>query len=432
MLRESLRILKEGSHELRLLSGDTRSRMLRVLADSISANIPLLLEENAKDFDEHSMTLSPTLAQRLKLTNDKIHTLVAGLRALEGLNDPLGSILFRTQLDERLVLDKVTIPLGVVCVIFESRPDVFYQVLGLALRTGNGVVLKGGREATQSNRAMFQVAQKALEREGLPRTWFSLIEGRESVEELLHHDDLVDLVIPRGSNEFVRHIQSTSRIPVLGHASGVCHLYVHASANLAQAIEVIVDAKTQYPAACNAVETILVDSAVSQSFLPSLHQTLTQAEVIVRGCATTAKILGTADTVSDSEWDTEYGSLTVAIKVVNSFEEAVIHINRFGSHHTDGILAQDAEVCERFAAAIDSASVFMNCSTRFADGYRFGFGAEIGIATGKVHARGPVGMEGLLTYKYILRGDGQIVATYSGEHAKAFTSPAEVHYKQES
>jgi glutamate-5-semialdehyde dehydrogenase len=394
--------------------------MLHVLADAITENYQLLLEANAKDYEEHAASLPSALAQRLKLTNEKIQTVVAGLQALAAAEDPLGTLLARTQLDEGLVLDKIAVPLGVLCVIFESRPDVFYQVLGLALRTGNGVVLKGGREATHSNRAMFQVAQDALQREGLPSAWFTLIEGRDSVEELLRCDDLVDLVIPRGSNEFVRHIQATSRIPVLGHASGVCHLYVHHSADLTQASEVIVDAKTQYPAACNAVETVLVDSRIAQSFLSSLFQRLTQANVQVRGCAITAGILGITDIVNDNEWDTEYGSLTMAIKVVDSFEEAVSHIDRFGSHHTDGILARDTETCERFVLAVDSASVFTNCSTRFADGYRFGFGAEIGIGTGKIHARGPVGMDGLLTYKYILRGDGQIVATYSGEHAKPF------------
>jgi glutamate-5-semialdehyde dehydrogenase len=395
--------------------------MLHVLADAIAANIPHLVAENTKDFEEHATSLSPALAQRLKLTETTLQTLVSGLRALEASEDPLGVLLARTELDERLVLDKVSVPLGTVCVIFESRPDVLYQVLGLALRTGNGVVLKGGREATRSNRAMVQIAHEALQREGLPHRWFLLIEGRESVEELLQQDDLVDLVIPRGSNEFVRHIQATSRIPVLGHASGVCHLYVHASADLNQALDVIVDAKTQYPAACNSVETVLIDSEIAQTFLSSLAQRLAQADVTIRGCAKTAQALGLSDIVKDGKWSTEYGALTVAIKIVDSLGEAIVHINRFGSHHTDGILARDPEACERFAAAVDSASVFTNCSTRFADGYRFGFGAEIGIGTGKIHARGPVGMEGLLTYKYILRGDGQIVATYAGQHAKPFT-----------
>ncbi|NDF16301.1 glutamate-5-semialdehyde dehydrogenase, partial [bacterium] len=328
----------------------------------------------------------------------------------------------RTELDEGLVLDKVSVPLGVFCVIFESRPDVLYQVLGLALRTGNGVVVKGGREATRSNRAMCAVAQEALRQAGLPHDWFLLIEGRDSVEELLRYDDLIDLVIPRGSNDFVRYIQERSRIPVLGHASGVCHLYVHPSAELTQAIEVIVDAKTQYPAACNAVETVLVDSRIAHAFLPLLHNALRKAGVRCRGCRESCAILGLSDTTQDSEWSREYGDLTIAIKLVPSLEEAILHINRFGSHHTDGILAQDQNACERFASAVDSASVFANCSTRFADGYRFGLGAEIGIGTGKIHARGPVGMEGLLTYKYVLRGDGHIVATYSGESARKILS----------
>jgi glutamate-5-semialdehyde dehydrogenase len=395
--------------------------MLHTLAEAIEANAPYLLEQNARDIEEHAGSLAPAIAQRLALSTDKVQTLVTGLRALAAEEDPIGALLARTELDERLVLDKVTVPLGVFCVIFESRPDVFYQVLGLALRTGNGVVLKGGREATHSNRAMCAIAREALERAGLPYRWFALIEGRESVEELLKHDDLVDLVIPRGSNEFVRHIQATSRIPVLGHASGVCHLYVHPSAAMTEALEVIVDSKTQYPAACNAVETILVDATIAPSFLPSLLETLTKVGVHLRGCNNAATLLNLSDTVHDDEWSTEYSALTLAVKIVASLDEAVSHINRFGSHHTDGILAQDREACERFTSAVDSASVFTNCSTRFADGYRFGFGAEIGIGTGKLHARGPVGMDGLLTYKYILRGDGQIVATYSGEHAKAFT-----------
>lgn len=421
MLRDTLIHLKEGAYELRLSTAATRSKMLGVLADTIAANIPLLLQENAKDYCEHGPSLESAMAQRLKLSEDKLATLVSGLRDLERTEDPLGKLLARTELDEGLVLDKVSVPLGVFCVIFESRPDVFYQVLGLALRTGNGVVLKGGREATLTNRAMAQIAQEAFLRHGLPASWFSLIEGRESVEELLKHDDLVDLLIPRGSNEFVRHIQATSRIPVLGHASGVCHLYVHPSANLDQAINVSIDAKTQYPAACNSVETILVDEQIAPTFIPRLNDELARAGVTVRGCQETAKIICISTIVQENEWSTEYGSLTVAVRVVANANDAIGHINRFGSHHTDGILATDPAVCELFATAVDSASVFANCSTRFADGYRFGFGAEIGIGTGKIHARGPVGMEGILTYKYILRGQGQIVATYSGANARRFS-----------
>jgi glutamate-5-semialdehyde dehydrogenase len=421
MLRDTLVHLKEGAHELRLATAATRSKMLRVVADAINAHIPLLLEENAKDYTEYSPSLEPAMAQRLKLSEEKLTTLVSGLRDLERTEDPLSKLLARTELDDGLVLDKVSVPLGVFCVIFESRPDVLYQVLGLALRTGNGVVLKGGREATLTNRSMVHVAREALMQHGLPAGWFTLIEGRDSVEELLKHDDLVDLVIPRGSNEFVRHIQATSRIPVLGHASGVCHLYVHSSAEVDQALPVIIDAKTQYPAACNSIETILVDAQIAPIFLPRLNEELIRAGVTVRGCPESAKLLSISTIVQETEWSTEYGSLTVAIKVAANVTDAIAHINRFGSHHTDGILATDPTACELFATAVDSASVFANCSTRFADGYRFGFGAEIGIGTGKIHARGPVGMEGILTYKYILRGQGQIVATYSGANARKFS-----------
>jgi glutamate-5-semialdehyde dehydrogenase len=335
--------------------------------------------------------------------------------------DPLGAILVRTQLDDDLVLDRVSVPLGVFCVIFESRPDVLYQVLGLGLRTGNGVILKGGREATLTNRAMIQVARDALESRKFPHQWFALIEGRDSVDELLRHEDLVDLVIPRGSNEFVRYIQQHSRIPVLGHASGVCHLYVHSTAKIEEAFTIIADAKTQYPAACNSAETVLVDAEIAPTFLPCLFEGLMSRGVRLRGCSEVARFIAIDDIVPDTEWSTEYGSLTVAIKIVQNIEHAIDHINRYGSHHTDGILATDSEAQERFLESVDSASVFANCSTRFADGYRYGFGAEIGIGTGKLHARGPVGIEGLLTYKYILRGAGHVVATYVGPHARPFT-----------
>lgn len=420
MVRETLEKLKEGAQELRLSSPSTRSAMLETVAHAIVSNTKLFLDENKQDYAEHASSLEPALAQRLTLSEDKIRTLAQGLHELARTDDPLGTLLARTQLDQGLVLDKVSVPLGVVSVIFESRPDVLYQVLGLALRTGNGVALKGGKEATLTNRAMIRVATEALQKQGFPHQWFCLLEGRESVEELLKHDDLVDLVIPRGSNEFVRHIQANSRIPVLGHASGVCHLYIHPSANEQTACAIIVDAKTQYPAACNSVETVLVDQAVAPSFLPRLREELTNSGVGIRACGESSRLLDISDVVRDNEWSTEYSSLTVAIKIVSGITEAIQHINRYGSHHTDGIIADDQVACEVFTTSVDSASVFANCSTRFADGYRFGFGAEIGIGTGKLHARGPVGMEGLLTYKYILKGDGHIVATYSGSDARPF------------
>lgn len=420
MSREELQNLKEGAHRLRTSRPEIRSRMLTVLADAIEANIPLLLTENERDCQEHMATLEPALAQRLELSTEKIGVVVAGLRELARISDPLGAVLSRTQLDDGLILEKISVPLGVVAVIFESRPDVFFQVLGLALRSGNGVVLKGGSEATHSNRAMLRVAREAFASNELLTEWFTLIEGRDAVNELLRFDDLIDLVIPRGSNEFVQFIQENSRIPVLGHASGVCHLYVHASALAERAIDVIVDAKTQYPAACNSVETVLVDEAIAPTFLPKLITALRQAGVRVRGCSRCEELVGTVERISEDQWSVEYGSLEIALKVVPSLDAAISHINRHGSHHTDGILAEETSARETFLEAVDSASVFANCSTRFADGYRYALGAEIGIGTGKLHARGPVGMEGLLTYKYVLRGNGHVVRTYSGKQAKLF------------
>lgn len=420
MLRDALQTLKEGAHRLRTSGADIRSRMLKILADAIEEHAPLLRAENARDCQEHLSSLEPALAQRLELSAEKIGVLLDGLRELARLPDPLGAVLSRTQLDDGLILEKLSVPLGVVAVIFESRPDVFFQVLGLALRSGNGVVLKGGREATHSNRAMLRIATKAFLEHDLPAEWFTLIEGREAVNELLQFDDAIDLVIPRGSNEFVRFIQEHSRIPVLGHASGVCHLYVHPSAHVERALEIIVDAKTQYPAACNAVETVLIDEAIAATVVPKLAAALQLAGVSIRGCSRCEEILGTVERVSEDQWGTEYSSLVIALKVVPSIHAAVAHINRYGSHHTDAILAEDTLACELFLEAVDSASVFANCSTRFADGYRYGLGAEIGIGTGKLHARGPVGMEGLLTYKYVLRGNGHVVRTYSGKHARAF------------
>lgn len=420
MWRERIEKVKHGAGILRLASGEVRSAMLGALANAIDENAERLLIANERDRAEHEASLEPAMAQRLGLSSEKLSTLSSGLRTLAERDDPVGALLSRTQLDIGLLLDKVTTPLGVVGVIFESRPDVFFQVLGLALRTGNGVVLKGGREATHSNRAMFEVAREALASQGFQNDWFCLLEGREAVAELLTCEDLVDLIIPRGSNEFVRHIQGSSRIPVLGHASGVCHIYVHPSASVDRAIQVILDAKTQYPAACNSVETVLIDVALSPSFLEALGVELSRSGVRTRGCPRAKEVLCDAEVIPDDEWSLEYSSLTVAIKVVDGVEDAIDHINKYGSHHTDAILAHDPAVIERFLSAVDSASVFANCSTRFADGYRFGFGAEVGIGTGKIHARGPVGLEGLLTYKYLVRGEGHCVASYSGQDAKNF------------
>lgn len=420
MLREALERVASGAAALRGADAGVRSSMLEALAAGILAQRHEILEANSADCVEHAAALSPSLAERLKLSDEKLDVAIRGLNELTAAQDPLGTVLARTELDHGLILEKVSVPLGVFAVIFESRPDVFLQVLGLALRSGNGVVLKGGREASGTLRAMEHAARKWLARRDMSSEWFLLVEGREAVSDLLQHDDLIDLVIPRGSNEFVRSIQAGSRIPVLGHAAGVCHLYVHSSADRSKAVRIVVDAKTQYPAACNAVETVLVDARAAAEVVPMLCRELELAGVRLHGCDAVCSLVPGVDLVPAEGWSREYGALEMAMKVVSGMPDAVAHINRYGSHHTDAIVAEDADVSEAFIGLVDSACVFANCSTRFADGYRFGFGAEIGIGTGKLHARGPVGIEGLLTYKYVLRGSGQVVSSYAAGGGSQF------------
>jgi glutamate-5-semialdehyde dehydrogenase len=347
--------------------------------------------------------------------------LVQGIRDLIRLDDPAGKILSATLLDDGLILEKQTVPLGVIGIIFESRPDVIPQILSLILKSGNTVVLKGGREALHSNRAFMSLVDELNARcDFLPSGWASLLESREAVHAMLNYPQYVDLIIPRGSNELVQSIIAATRIPVLGHADGVCHLYVHADTDPNQAARIAVDAKAQYPAACNALETLLVDRGIAETFLPAFRKVAAAAGIELRGCERTRRILRSIEPATEADWRTEYGNLTLSVKMVDSPEQAIAHINQYGSHHTDAILSRKPDVIEHFLNAVDSACVFANASTRFADGFRFGLGAEIGISTARTHARGPVGLEGLVTYKYKLRGSGQIVSDYVGENARPF------------
>jgi glutamate-5-semialdehyde dehydrogenase len=311
----------------------------------------------------------------------------------------------------------------VVGTVFESRPDALVQIAALALKSGNAVILKGGSEASESNRVLYEVIREATAGiEGVPEGWAQLIEAREDVDTLLSMDESVDLLMPRGSTEFVRYVQENTHIPVLGHTEGVCHVYVDSKADLAMAEEVALDAKVQYPAVCNAVETLLVHEAVAEDFLPGMVDRYREADVELRGDERTRELVETGvEPATDADWDTEYGDLILSIRVVDSLQEAVRHVTEHGSKHTESILTEDGDRAARFMRGIDAASVFHNASTRFADGYRYGLGAEVGISTGKVHARGPVGLEGLTTYKYYLEGDGQLVGTYAGADAKPFT-----------
>jgi glutamate-5-semialdehyde dehydrogenase len=313
-------------------------------------------------------------------------------------------------------LQKVSCALGVVAVIFESRPDVVPQVGSLAIKTGNGLVLKGGAEARQTNQLLVSIWHDALIAVS-PSLGPAIcaLTVRADVARILEMDRDIDLVVPRGSTEFVDYVFQHSRIPVLGHGSGICHIYVDSSADLKMATEVIVDAKVQYPAACNSVEKLLVHQNIAQNFLPAVVAALQSAEVEVRGCPRTTRLLPDSQIVpaTEEDWHTEYGDLKITVKVVSGIDEAMEHINHYGSRHTESILTQDESAAELFMDEVDAASVFHNASTRFADGFRYGLGAELGISNSKLHARGPVGMDGLLTYKYKLHGSGQTVTEYA-------------------
>ncbi len=416
-LAESVR---KSSRRLALAPGRQRDDALHAVADALDARRAAVEEANQQDLQRAEReNLATPLLKRLSFDGRKIDEAIAGLRAVAALPDPLGRVLERTELDEGLVLSRVRCPIGVIGVIFESRPDALVQISALCLKSGNAVLLKGGREALQTNRLLVELIREAVRGLAIPDGWIELLETRSDVSELLALDDLVDLVIPRGSNDFVRHIMKSSSIPVLGHADGICHVYVDAAADLSMALDVIEDSKCQYVAVCNAAETLLVHEGVADVFLPRVQERLAARGVALRGCPRTVAHIGVG-AAREEDWRTEYLDAVLSIRVVDSLEEAVEHIHSHGSGHTECIVTADAAAAEVFLATVDAGSVFWNASTRFADGYRYGLGAEVGISTSKLHARGPVGLEGLLSYKWQLRGQGQVVASYA-DGGKAFT-----------
>lgn len=401
----------------------TRNDALGAIASAIRERSDEILEANAADVEEAEAMLergeyTQALVDRLRLDDAKIEDIAAMVESVADQEDPLGETLAARELDDDLELYKVAVPIGVVATVFESRPDALVQIAALALKSGNAVILKGGSEASESNRVLHEVIRDATD--DLPTGWAQLIEAREDVDRLLDLDDQVDLVMPRGSSEFVSYIQDNTQIPVLGHTEGVCHVYVDDAADLEMAADVAYDAKVQYPAVCNAVETLLVHEAVAPEFLPEVVARYEDAGVELRGDEATREVVD-VDPATEADWGTEYGDLELDVKVVGDVYGAVDHVNEYGSKHTESIITEDEEKAAVFMRGVDAASVFHNASTRFADGYRYGLGAEVGISTGKIHARGPVGLAGLTTYKYYLEGDGQRVATYSGEGARPFT-----------
>ena len=411
------------------MSGSQRSGVLSGIAAALVAETPRLLDANAADVAAANLLvrsgqLSVSLRQRLQLDATKLRDLAEGIEQIAAFADPIGRVTLATELDQGLRLERVTCPLGVVGVVFESRPDALVQIVALCLKSGNAVLLKGGAEAKRSNEALFDAIHRTAVRSGVPPDALGLLSTRQDVAQLLLAEQYVDLVVPRGSSALVRYVQDHTRIPVLGHAEGVCHIYVDRAADLDRAVSITVDAKTQYPAACNAVETLLVHADVSHAFLPCVVAALAGRGVEVRADRAAARAAGPSELVvsaADSDWDAEYGDLILAVKVVGSLQEAIAHINLHGSRHTDAIVTDDRAAAEQFCAEVDSAGVFVNASTRFADGFRYGFGAELGISTGKLHPRGPVGLEGLVTYKYRLTGAGHIVADYVGSGARRFS-----------
>ena len=392
---------------------EVRNDALARIRASLLAHKDEIFAANAADLaaaDEAGV--APAVVKRLRFDEHKLADVCAGIDDTIALPDPVGRTLLHREMDEGLILKRVSCPIGVIGVIFEARPDALVQISTLCLKSGNCAILKGGSETMRTNRALFELIHAAAVEAGLPEGCLHQVEARADINELLGCDTSVDLLIPRGSNAFVRYIMDNTRIPVMGHSDGICHIYVDGAADIEKAVRICVDAKIQYTAACNAVETLLVQRSAAAELLPPIVAALQAEGVEVRG---TDEVRAIADCApaTDADWDTEYLALIVSIKLVDGVDEAIDHINRHGSHHTDAIITEDAATAARFMQLVDSAGVYQNCSTRFADGFRYGFGAEVGISTSKLHARGPVGLEGLVTYKYKIFGSGQIVGDYA-------------------
>jgi glutamate-5-semialdehyde dehydrogenase len=425
-VREIAQAAKAASHRLAPLSGDDRNRALEAIITALKSSTARILEANAHDLAvaaqlKASGDLSSANFDRLGLTAQKLAEMIAQIRAVAQLRDPLGHTLDAMELDRDLHLQKITVPLGVLAIIFEARADAVTQITALALKSGNAVILKPGREVEYTATALVDIIRSALTATGLPAAAVSLILGRDQVAELLHLSDLVDLVIPRGGRALVEHVQANTRIPVLGHAEGICHIFVDSAVDQPLALAVIDDAKTDYPAVCNAVETVLIHEAIAAEFLPKLAARVSAKGVKLLGDEQVRSLLSGYATEAVTDWHTEYGDLRLALRIVASLDEAIAHIHTYGSAHTESICTTDHAHADRFLREVDAASVLHNASTRFADGFRFGLGAEVGISTSKIHARGPVGLEGLTTYKYLVRGNGHVASDYRGPDARSFT-----------
>ncbi|WIH84071.1 glutamate-5-semialdehyde dehydrogenase [Brachyspira pilosicoli] len=414
---------KDSTYKLQSLSTDIKNKALLEIADKLEQNKNIIFEANKKDLeyakkllDENKISLS--MFNRLKLDENKMIDIISGIKDVVKLEDPINKVLLETELDDNLLLKKISCPIGLIAVIFEARPDVISQISSLCIKSSNAVILKGGAEGENTNKAIFNIINETLESiEDFPKNSVNLVFTRDDIKELLSMDKYVDLIIPRGGNSLVQYIKSNTNIPVLGHADGICHLYIDESANQEKALKICLDSKSQYPSACNAVETILINKNIANEYLPKLYNLFKENNIKMNGCEEVRKILNQSDIGEVKEWHLEYGDKEVSLKIVENTEEAYNHINKYGSHHTDSIVSENKDNIEKFMTYVDSANVYANTSTRFSDGFRYGFGAEVGISTNKTHARGPVGLEGLTIYKYKLLGNYQIVDDYVSHRA---------------
>ena len=418
-ISENVKLMKAKTPYLAASKEEARNAALLNAVWGLKAEKEEIFKANKKDLENAEQSgVTEAVKKRLKFDEHKLSDVIAGIEMLIKLQDPLGRVTLKRELDTDLTLTRITCPIGVIGVIFEARPDALVQISSLCIKSGNAAILKGGKETRETNRVLFNIMSKAAAGAGLPAETLLLCESHSEIDELLKCDRYVDLLIPRGSNAFVQYIMNNTKIPVMGHADGICHIYVDKAADFDKAIRVITDAKTQYTAACNAVETLLINKEIKDGFLPKLYEAMKAAKVTLKGTKEVSDVIG-CETIEESDFK-EYLDLTASVKTVKDVNEAIDFINAHGSHHTDCIITEDDGAAELFFEMTDSAGVYRNCSTRFADGFRYGFGAEVGISTGKIHARGPVGLEGLVTYKYRLVGNGNIVADYA-EGRKNFT-----------
>ena len=412
-IKEEAKAVKLASPKMAGTSEEARNKALLEVVKQLKARRQEIFEANAMDLKQAEIDkVAAPIIKRLKFDETKLRDVIAGIEDLVKLEDPLFKQDMHRQLDEGLTLYRETCPIGVIGVIFEARPDALIQISSLCIKSGNCVILKGGSETMNSNRVLFNIIYEAVIKSGMPENCMLQLEAISEITDLLTCNEYVDLLIPRGSNAFVQYIMNNTKIPVMGHADGICHIYVDKEADFKKAIPIIIDAKTQYVSACNSVETLLIHKDIVDEFVPKLYEALKENNVELRGTEEIVKLTG-CNQGTEEDNRKEYLDYIVSAKVVNSLDEAIEHINYFGSHHTDCIITENSETANEFMRYVDSAGVYQNCSTRFADGYRYGFGAEVGISTSKIHARGPVGLEGLVSYKYKLFGNGNVVDDYA-------------------